>query len=138
MALIRSLCGHATLRSLTLDFSLHPHPADMTHVAAPVAEVLAADAPALHTLSLTAECQCEHLLLLFEALRRNTHLRELRITLRTNTTAKVVRQHVIPALEANASLRLLKLNFWRDYYLEDPKLPRALQAAMDLVAARGA
>jgi hypothetical protein len=87
--------------------------------------LLLADAPALQTLRINA-CMLEDAGLgpLFDALPRNTHLRELHCG-NNNMSDAFARERLLPAVRANASLRELQA----DYFV-------AAREAMELVANR--
>jgi hypothetical protein len=104
-ALLGALAGHPTLKRLCLLGNTTP-----LAVGAPaLAALLAADAPALRVLDVTAcDLGDEGAALLFDALRRNSHLRELRAA-HNGITDACVRDVLLPALRANAGLARLEL-----------------------------
>jgi hypothetical protein len=102
-AVLGALEGHASLRKL--DASARRPCASF---GAALARLVAADAPALRSLT-ASHCRLGDagLAPLCEALRRNTHLRELRVS-GNHCSAAFVRDALLPAVRANGSLRVLE------------------------------
>jgi hypothetical protein len=106
-ALLGALTAHASLRTLSLSDNSAHDDAGCVAAGALLRALLAANAPAL------TELDIEHCLLgdaglrpLLEALPRNTHLRTL-VCSDNNITAAFAADVLLPAVRANASLRVL-------------------------------
>jgi hypothetical protein len=119
---LAALEGHPSLRKL--DCSARG-PADAAALGAALARLIAADAPALASLT-ASHCRLGDAGLgpLCDALPANTHLRELRIS-GNHCSAAFARERLLPAARANAGLRVLEAG-------------AAARAAEAHVAARGA
>ena len=103
-ALLGALVGHPSLRVLELR---HENVADRAALGAALAELVAADAPALTKLDVTwILLRVDGLAPLVEALPRNRHLRELSMR-HNHMTPKFARERLLPAVRANTSLQLL-------------------------------
>jgi hypothetical protein len=102
-AVLGALEGHASLRKL--DASARRPCASFGGA---LARLVAADAPALRSLT-ASHCRLGDagLAPLCEALKGNTHLRELRVS-GNHCSAAFVRDALLPAVRANASLRVLE------------------------------
>jgi hypothetical protein len=121
VALLRGLVGHASLRRLDLSCNTTDH-ADAATIGAALGEIVGANAPALHELSLD-DCHLRARALgpLMAALVRNTNLRVLSLA-EHDMSLVFVNQHVVPALRANTTLRDFNLGEWSrhpDSYSED-------------------
>ena len=107
--LLGALIGHPSLRSLRLECEGRPAPAEC---GAALAAMVAADTPALQSLSVCCLGICAHtcgigdagLMPLVAALRRNQHLRKLDISC-SETSERFARRQLLPAVRANTSLR---------------------------------
>lgn len=109
--LLRALAAHPRLRVLVLRKNLVDRHAPIPFFVA-VAELIAANAPALQELSLSGFALWESTLRpLLEALPRNTHLRVLRMH-RTDVGLSFARTTLLPAVKACASLRRLECSAW--------------------------
>jgi hypothetical protein len=132
--LLSTLLLHPTLRVLDLSDN-RADTADVRVVAAAtLGAVVAANAPALHSLDI-ANCRLSDagVEALVNALARNTHLHTLRCP--DNLISEAFAHDVLlPAVQANASLRELEL-IEEDAEDEHPAILRELQ---DMVAARAA
>jgi hypothetical protein len=108
-ALLGALTGHPSLRSLSISGVLNV-PADCEEAGAVIAALVAANAPALTKLDVSA-CMLGDARLrpLFDALPANTHLRTLKCEANALSDA-FVRERLLPAVRANASLH--KLTIW--------------------------
>ena len=104
-----ALVGHPMLRELCLSGNDASHALEIP--GAPLARLLAADAPALTTLDVFG-CSLGDvgLALLLGALPGNHHLRALDIR-GNGMTAAFARERLLPAVRANTSLRELKTGF---------------------------
>jgi hypothetical protein len=132
-ALLDALTAHASLRVLIL--SSNPvnaaHQADM---GAALGALVAANAPALHTLNVSCGSLGDvGLRPLCDALPQNTHLRELAI-FSNSITEVLARDVLLPAVRANTSLR--KLDARLPFHGEAHAANVFLQQAEELVAAR--
>jgi hypothetical protein len=113
--LLRSLTAHPSLQTLDLSWNTNPEgpvdPALLEHgaVAAALGALVAANAPALQTLDLYS-CWLLDAALgpLVDALKHNTHLRTLDCR-RNGMRAAFFRDRLLPAVHANTSLRVVKL-----------------------------
>jgi hypothetical protein len=137
--LLALLTGHPSLRDLDLSFNDAREagtPAAQAAMGFPLAALVAANAPALRRFGVTG-CNLGDagLLPLVEALPHNTHLRELQCAF-NGITEDFARKRLLPALQANASLRELDLVGGDPAY--DPHTsPDIIYALQDMVAARG-
>jgi hypothetical protein len=133
-ALLSALAGHASLRQLRI----MPYGSgallseeDRLHAGALLGALLAADAPALTALHLMHNRLFDAgLRPLFEALPRNSHLRELNC-LGNDVTDAFAADVLLPAVRANANLHTL---ITHPHY--EPQ-PDAAREAVALVARRG-
>ena len=105
-ALLDSLAGHCSLRSLSLDWSYF----DSQAAAAALAALLVADAPALTELCVF-DCHWGEggLAELCDALPRNSHLRTLNMN-GDPVSASFIRDLLLPAVRANTGLRTLHVS----------------------------
>jgi hypothetical protein len=105
-ALLDSLAGHCSLRSLSLDWSYF----DSQAAAAALAALLVADAPALTELCVF-DCHWGEggLAELCDALPRNSHLRTLNMN-GDPVSASFIRDRLLPAVRANTGLRTLHVS----------------------------
>jgi hypothetical protein len=127
--LLRALTGHPSLQKLHCGYNVIADVAAAAAASEALGALVAADAPALTELDVSACRWLGDAALgpLVDALPRNTHLRTLRIG--SNGISKAfVAQRLLPAVRANASLREL----WAS---ETPYAP-SLAEAMRLVSAR--
>jgi hypothetical protein len=132
VALLRAVTGHPSLQELHLDgLGQAEHAAAGLGVA--LGALVAADAPALHTLEL-GRLGDDALRPLFHALRANTHLRTLTFC-GYRLSEWCVRDTLLPAVRANASLRRLHTGSARDARTVTAALRLEAEA---LVAARAA
>jgi hypothetical protein len=136
-ALLGALTAHPSLRTL----NVFQYGALGPRVAATLGALVAANAPALQELKISYfDARATDLAPLLDALPRNTHLRSLRCACGGPTNA-FVREQLMPAVRANASLRVLRLNLTTD---EEDKAEGSeeahalLRQAEALVAARSA
>jgi hypothetical protein len=136
VVLMSALTGHQSLRELGVSFNAADTPAMETVAGATLGALVAVNAPALHKLDIS------HCLLgdvgtdlLADALPHNTHLRTLMCDGNAITDA-FARDRLLPALQANASLRALVLTNVEDEANDD--VPEILYELQDLVAARAA
>jgi hypothetical protein len=137
--LLTLLTGHPSLRQL--DFSL-TYWGDMgasAGVGFALAALVAANAPALRHLNVTA-CGLGDagLLPLVAALPHNTHLSTLQCGLNDILEAPLTHERLPSALQANASLRELELVNDDEPHIVDAVYPEFLYELQDMVAARGA
>jgi hypothetical protein len=115
-ALLRSLVAHASLQTLDLSWNTTAEWPDDAHllehgaVAAALGALVAADAPALQTLDLYS-CWLFDAALgpLVDALQHNTHLHTLDCRGNGMSTA-FFRHQLLPAVRANTSLRVVRLD----------------------------
>jgi hypothetical protein len=109
VAVMTALTAHPSLQRLNL---ANNHVGDAAAVGAALGALIAANAPALHTLYVSHSALGDAgLAPLFDALPRNTHLR----TLRCNgiaISAAFSRDTFLPAIRANTSLRELEASAW--------------------------
>jgi hypothetical protein len=105
-ALLGALVGHASLRELHIqDVSMGAHAA---MAGAALGALIAANAPALHKLEVYySNLGDDGLAALVDALPANTHLRTLKI-IGNNMSEAFSRNHVLPAVRGNTSLRSLR------------------------------
>jgi hypothetical protein len=133
--LLCALTAHPVLRELDLVNNRVNTPAVQAAAGAVLGAVVAANASALHKLSV-ANNELGDLGLgpLVDALRHNTHLRTLRCGY-IDILEAFARDRLLPAVQMNTSLRKLVLIGDDDLQRRHPAILRELQ---DLVAARGA
>jgi hypothetical protein len=129
--LLNALTGHPSLRAI--DFKHNPAATldDAMAIGDALGALVAANAPALTLLKLL-HCRIGEqggLRPLIEALRVNTHLRELHCGASDPTDAFAANV-LLPAVRANTSLRELK------YYPQHGEQPSPAHEAMQLVRAR--
>jgi hypothetical protein len=107
-ALLGALTGHPCLRSLNISHN-HVDPAGQDEAGAALGALVAANAPALTALDVSA-CVLRDAGLrpLFHALPANTHLRTLNCGHNALSDA-FLRETLLPAVRANSSLRELKI-----------------------------
>ena len=135
-AVVHALTGHPHLQELDLSDN---HPPDQLAAGAALGALVAADVPALTSLTL---CNSEHgdvgLGGLCDALPRNTHLRKLDLR-STGTSAAFARDTLSRAVCANTSLRELGTNeMWSTAYQHEyDKLPPGLREVRALLTERG-
>jgi hypothetical protein len=105
--LMTSLVAHPSLRKLNVSMNRAAAPGHAACVGALLFALVAANAPALQTLRVSS-CQLgdDGLRPLFEALPRNTHLRELRCH-DDGMSEAFARDALLPAVRANSSLTKL-------------------------------
>jgi hypothetical protein len=136
--LLSSLVGHQCLRKLDLSRNSVNTPALLGAAGATLGALVAASVPALHTLNVT-RCSLGDIGMgpLVDALPHNTHLHTLECG-KNYITEDFARDRLLPALQANASLRKLALfdEFGEEDDLDDS--PAILYELQDLVAARAA
>jgi hypothetical protein len=127
--LLGALTGHSSLRTLNLSLNI-VEGAQNTAAGTALGALVAANAPALTELDVSS-CVLDDAVLgpLFAALPANTHLRELDVAYNYMTEA-FVRDVLLPAVRANASLRKLGATSY-DHHSE-------VREAEALVAARAA
>ena len=113
---MRAVTGHPSLQSLDLSSNdLVPHarygkPYDPEEAAIALGQVLAANTPSLHKLSVHSSNLGEAgMRPLLDALAHNTHLRELTCHSNCLTSVDFVRDVFEPAVRANTSLRKLSI-----------------------------
>jgi hypothetical protein len=115
VTLLRSLTGHASLCSLDLSRNaVYNTGTDAQVIGAALGELVAADAPELHSLDLT-NCELERRGLgpLMAALPHNAHLCGLKLE-GNDMCLAFVKQELVPAVMANTSLDWLELGeCWR-------------------------
>ena len=128
-ALLGALEGHRSLSKLRFCYATQPAHAG---IGAALAALVAADAPALEELSVPWCGLGEDMGLLCDALPYNHHLRELNIQF-NRVPAGLMRDRLLPAVRANASLRTLGA---AHRYLVDEADMAAAREAEALVAAR--
>jgi hypothetical protein len=106
-ALLEALRAHPTLRFL--DVNLNEVGVHAAEAGAALASLIAADAPALHTLN-AGSCELGEVGMraIAEALPANTHLRNLDVSF-NDTSPAFVATHMLPAVRANASLYSLDM-----------------------------
>ena len=105
-AIIHALTGHPTLEHLSISSS--EAPAGQDAAGAALGRLVAANTPALTDLDLDrSRLRDEGLRPLFEALPHNTHLRTLDVRFNL-VSVGFARDTVLPAVEANTSLRELR------------------------------
>ncbi len=136
-ALSRALTAHPSLRCLALSVQPELDHGAVRAAGAMLGALVAANTPALHVLRVEDYGLGAGLGPLFDALPRNTHLRELDCR---NSVIDVdeafARSRLLPAVRANTSLRVLEAGGLG--YQHDGDVPRALlREAEALVAARG-
>ena len=136
-AVMRAVTGHPSLQKFEL---FYDDPPDPTAAGAALGALVAADAPALHKLSIYAELGDAGLRPLIDALAHNTHLWLLDCW-NTGMSDEFARESLLPAVRANTSLRTLDLSrHWGDERGYNPlfdRVPSALLEAEALLAARG-
>ena len=109
VTLLSALAGHSSLRELLVQEE-RPRPGDIAAFGAALAAIVAADAPELQFLSLEGCRLCDDgLTPVVAALPHNHHLRELDLWF-TRPSDAFLRDTLLPAVRANASLRKLRLN----------------------------
>jgi hypothetical protein len=106
-ALLDAVTGHTSLRQLEVAGDAHPLEEDRLHAGTLLGALVAADASALTALDVSS-CYVsdEGLRPLFEALPRNSHLRELNCA-HNNLTDGFARDVLLPAVRDNTSMRTL-------------------------------
>jgi hypothetical protein len=106
MVLLSSLVAHPSLRKLSLEFN-EVAPAHAACAGAALFALVAANAPALHTLNVS-DCSLGDAGLrpLMEALPRNSHLRALYAS-DNRMSEEFAREELLPAVRANTSLMAL-------------------------------
>jgi hypothetical protein len=111
MALLGALTGHASLLSLNISNN-EVNRAGRDQAGALIGALVAANAPALTALDVS-HCGLRDagLRLLFDALPANTHLRRLSCGDNGQSNA-FTRNHMLPAVRANASLQFLDAGGW--------------------------
>ena len=123
------MTGHPTLTSLSISYNRTRAGQDTAGAA--LGRLIAANSPALKELKCdSSNLRDAGLRPLFEALPHNTHLRSLDIT-NNNVSHRFASEVVLPAVEANTSLRELKAHGY--HFLQDI---HELDTAARLVAAR--
>ena len=133
-AVVRALTGHLSVRKLALN---HNNAPDKKFAGVALGALVAANAPALLELVLfDSEFGDAGLGPLFDALPHNTHLRVLDCS-NTGMSEEFARDHFLPAVQANTSLRKLVSNeLWGNE--DDGVAPPEVLEAKALVAARAA
>ena len=132
VAVVQALTGHPTLQSLNLGGNV---PADEGAAGGALGALVAANAPALTALDVASSLFGDFgMVPIMEALPRNTHLRDLRCT-NSNMSDDFAREHFLPAVLANTSLRKLKASFYWDNEPDGVPPPEVLEAEA-LVRAR--
>ncbi len=135
--LLGALTAHRSLRTLDLSTNFSTNFIDGDHqVAAALGAALgarvAADAPALHELNVSASRLGDAGLgPLVDALSLNTHLRMLRLA-DNHCTEAFIRDRLLPAVRANTSLRHLSLQYTPNELMREAE---ALVAARNAAAA---
>ncbi len=120
-ALLGALTGHPRLRSLNVSSNVIDE-AGQDEAGAALGALVAANAPALTALSVSfSDLGDAGLRPLFDALPANTHLRALDCECNELSDA-FVRDALLPAVRANASLRKLETGLWS----EDARAAEAL------------
>ena len=133
-AVLRALTGHPTIREVNLNVNL-PH--DPVAAGAALGALVAANTPALQVLHIHGSHFGDAgLAPLFDALPRNTHLRTIGCS-NNDMSADFARDHFLPAVRANTSLRTLVASLWWGDQ-EDGVAPLEVLEAEALVAARAA
>jgi hypothetical protein len=134
VVLLGALTGHQSLRELDVFHNFADTPAMKTVAAATLGALVAANAPALHKLDIS-HCNLGDAELgpLVDALPHNTHLHTLACA-DNDITEALARERLLPALQANASLRKLVLVGTPVYTTYAP----ILHELQDMVAARAA
>ena len=133
--MMRALTGHPHLRELDLSDN-SPWEAEQSIAGAALGALVAADSPALQVLIVRyAELGDAGLAPLFEALPRNSHLRELQCCF-TGPSEAFARDVALPAVRANTSLRELCGNQDWVFVKQDGEAPPEWLEAEALVAAR--
>jgi hypothetical protein len=131
--LLGALTGHASLRMLSLRAN-SVEEADGAAVGAALGVLVAADAPALTALDVTA-CRLgdDGLRPLFGALPQNTHLRALHVSF-NNVSQACARDVLLPAVRANASLREVDISGYTgdDYGVAGADISRELRSRAPL------
>lgn len=118
-AIFAALAGHPSIERLSL--RSNPAPEELgQEVGEAFAALVAANSPALTHLDVSgSQLVPAELLPLLAALRSNTHLRDLNMTLHglseLSDDVELAEQELFPAVEANASLRRLEFA-WDDRY----------------------
>jgi hypothetical protein len=145
--LLGALTSHQSLRELCVWYNAAGTPALQTVAGAVIAALVAANAPALHTLDVS-HCRLGDagMGLLVDALPQNNHLRMLVCAGGIGMTEGFMRNRLLPAVQANTSLRNLVLideyddeGYGDDENEDDETVqPAILRELQDLVAARGA
>ncbi len=131
-AVVEALSAHATLSICSLVMCLSCAPDEQRPVGAALGAMLAADAPALTALNVSYNFleQDDGLVPLFAGLALNTHLRTLQCGHNRAMDERFARQHILPAVQTNRSLR--------EFAMHSDAFSPAVQQAQDLVAARSA
>ena len=131
-SILHAFTGHPSLRNLSL---VGDDPHDESAAGTALAALVAANTPALHCLLLHNSALGDAgMRPLLDALEHNTHLQELSCY-NTGMTDAFAREHFLPAIRANTSLR--KLYASEDWGGdEDGEAPAAVLEAEALVAAR--
>jgi hypothetical protein len=138
--LLGALVSHRSLRELDVSYNDVTMPA--LQPVAVLAALVVANVPALHTLDISY-CRLGDAAMgmLVDALPQNNHLRTLKCA-GNDMTEGFIRNRLLPAVQANASLRKLILmddyDDDKDDDDDDPAQPATLLELQDLVAARGA
>jgi hypothetical protein len=132
--LLGALTGHRSLRKLNFLYNTAGTRAMRSVAGATFNALVAANAPALRTLSV-GRCRLGDvgMGLLLDALPHNTHLRTLECE-DNDITEAFARERMLPALQANASLREVTLIGKGD----QRRHPAILRELQDMVAARAA
>jgi hypothetical protein len=115
--LIEALCGHPTLRTLSVCSCLVPRGESYAHVqpeaatsqrvSQQLAAVLSSNAPALRELLVMENLDGDGLVTLFAALPRNTHLEHFTFP-KEHLSAEQARDTLLPAVQAAPALRQLR------------------------------
>jgi hypothetical protein len=134
--LLRALTGHPSLQKLHCGYNIVADAAAAAAAGEALRALVAADAPALTELDVSACRWLGDAALgpLVDALPRNTHLRSLVIA-GNGITEAFAAQRLLPAVRANASLRELRAN---EYYGAAPSLAEALRLVGARAGADGA
>lgn len=133
-ALSRALTAHPSLRCLALSMHTELDHGEVRAVGAMLGELVAANAPALHVLRVADYGLDAGLGPLLDALPSNRHLRELDCR-NSFIDEGFARSRLLPAVQANTSLRVLEVGGREERYERDGLLALLLEAEA-LVAAR--
>jgi hypothetical protein len=138
--LLGALVSHPTLHKVDVSYNNTPStPALQAIVCALLAALVAANAPALHTLDIS-HCRLSdaRMSLLVDALPQNNYLRTLACA-GNDMTEGFVHDRLRPAVQANASLRkLILINDDEDEDEDEDETAAIMLELQDLVAAREA